>query len=59
MSLLNQKTIKNKIAISGIGLHTGKNVELTLIPAAPNNGITFKRNDVKKNNILLFLHTKM
>ncbi len=53
MSLLNQKTIKNKIAISGIGLHTGKNVELTLIPAAPNNGITFKRNDVKKNNIII------
>ena len=43
MSILNQKTIKNKISIEGVGLHTGKLVKLKLIPSAPNTGITFKR----------------
>ena len=53
MSLLNQKTINKKIALNGVGLHTGKPVELTLIPSEPNTGITFKRVDLKKNNILI------
>ena len=39
MSILNQKTINKKISFSGVGLHTGINVELNLIPAAPNTGI--------------------
>ena len=47
MSILNQKTISNPIKISGIGLHTGKHVNLSIFPAAPNTGITFKRIDVK------------
>ncbi len=41
-----QKTIKNDIAIKGVGLHTGKPVELKLKPAPPNTGIVFKRTDV-------------
>jgi UDP-3-O-[3-hydroxymyristoyl] N-acetylglucosamine deacetylase len=53
MSILNQKTIKNKISIEGVGLHTGKLVKLKLIPSAPNTGITFKRSDVKNNNIII------
>mgnify|MGYP001332946789 CR=1 FL=1 len=53
MSILSQKTIRNKIFLKGTGLHTGKEVELTLIPAAPNTGILFKRVDLKKNNIIL------
>ena len=53
MSLLNQKTINNKITIKGVGLHTGQPVELNLHPSAPNTGITFKRIDLNKNNIVI------
>ncbi len=53
MSILSQKTIKNKISIKGIGLHTGNSVELNLLPAAPNTGILFKRVDLSKNNIVI------
>ena len=53
MSILNQKTINKKIVLSGVGLHTGKLVELNLLPAAPNTGIIFKRIDLKSNNIII------
>ncbi len=53
MSVLNQKTIKKKILIEGIGLHSGKKVTLDIYPANPNTGIIFKRVDIKNNNIIL------
>ena len=53
MSVLNQKTIKKSIHIEGIGLHTGKKVNLDIHPSGPNSGIIFKRIDVKTNNIIL------
>ena len=53
MSFLKQKTIKNKIYLEGVGLHSGKNVNLTLIPAKPNSGITFIRTDLHSNNIVI------
>ncbi len=53
MSVLNQKTIKKKIHIEGIGLHCGKKVVLDIYPANPNTGIIFKRVDIKNNNIIL------
>ena len=53
MSILSQKTINKKISLNGVGLHTGKLVELNLIPSAPNTGIIFKRVDLKKNNIVI------
>jgi len=53
MSILNQKTINKKITLNGVGLHTGKLVELNLLPSAPNTGIIFKRTDLKKNNIVI------
>ena len=46
MSILNQKTVNSKISISGIGLHSGKNVNLNILPANPNEGINFKRVDI-------------
>jgi len=52
MSVLNQKTIKNKIKFEGIGLHSGKKVLMTLFPAPPNTGIIFKRSDLKINNLI-------
>ena len=53
MSLLTQKTILNSISIKGVGVHTGSNVTLKILPAAPNNGIIFKRIDLNKNNIVI------
>ena len=52
MSILTQKTIAKKISFSGIGIHTGENVNLNIIPAAPNSGIIFKRVDLKQNNLI-------
>ena len=46
----NQKTLKNEATFSGVGLHSGKNVDVTLIPANSNSGIIFKRTDLKKDN---------
>ncbi|MCX5887207.1 MAG: UDP-3-O-acyl-N-acetylglucosamine deacetylase [Proteobacteria bacterium] len=40
-----QRTIKNEASISGIGLHTGKEVMVTLKPSPPDSGITFVRID--------------
>ena len=53
MSVLNQKTIKDLIEFKGIGLHSGKKVNLKLLPAKPNSGIVFKRTDIKDQNIIL------
>ena len=40
MSILNQKTISDKISFQGVGIHTGKKVKINIIPASPNTGIT-------------------
>lgn len=47
-----QKTIKNKVSLNGIGLHTGKIVELTFCPAPENHGIKFQRVDTPENVII-------
>ena len=52
MSALSQKTLKKKIKFDGVGLHTGKKVSMTVFPSGPNTGITFKRIDLKKNNLI-------
>jgi len=44
--MLNQRTLKNTIRASGVGLHTGKKVLMTLRPAPPNTGIVFRRVDL-------------
>ena len=49
MSVLNQKTIKEVIAIRGVGLHTGTLVNMKISPAEPNSGIVFKRTDLQNN----------
>lgn len=48
-----QRTIKNKVNCSGIGLHTGQEVTISIIPAEADQGIIFKRTDItNKNNII-------
>ncbi len=59
MSILSQKTIKNKISFKGIGLHSGNQVEINLLPSGPNTGIIFKRIDIKKNNIIVPLYNNV
>ena len=53
MSALNQKTINKNIIFEGVGLHSGLAVKMTIKPAEPNSGITFKRIDLKANNIII------
>ena len=53
MSALNQKTIKDKITFTGVGLHSGKTVNISIKPSEPNSGIIFKRIDLKNNNLVL------
>ncbi|MCT3640776.1 bifunctional UDP-3-O-[3-hydroxymyristoyl] N-acetylglucosamine deacetylase/3-hydroxyacyl-ACP dehydratase [Elizabethkingia anophelis] len=42
-----QKTLKEEVTLSGIGLHTGKNVTMTLKPAKENTGFVFVRTDLE------------
>jgi UDP-3-O-[3-hydroxymyristoyl] N-acetylglucosamine deacetylase len=44
--MLNQRTLKNSIRASGVGLHSGKKVLMTLRPAMPDTGIVFRRTDL-------------
>ena len=52
MSYLTQKTVKKDVIFSGVALHSGVNVNVTIKPADPNYGIVFKRIDLKNNNLV-------
>jgi len=52
VSLLNQKTLKNSVQFNGVGLHSGKIVNLSINPSEPDTGIVFKRVDLKDNNLV-------
>ena len=47
-----QRTIKSEITVSGIGLHTGKSVTLTLRPAPENHWFKFRRIDIEGQPII-------
>lgn len=51
--MINQRTLKNVIRATGVGLHSGEKVYLTLRPAPANNGIVFRRVDLEKPVSLL------
>lgn len=44
--MIKQRTLKNIVRATGVGLHTGEKVYLTLRPAAVNTGIVFRRVDL-------------
>jgi len=44
--MLRQRTLKNTIRATGVGLHTGEKVLMTLGPAPVNSGIVFRRTDL-------------
>ncbi|MFH1504414.1 MAG: UDP-3-O-acyl-N-acetylglucosamine deacetylase [Candidatus Omnitrophota bacterium] len=47
-----RRTIKNKVLFEGIGLHTGKQAKLELLPAGPDTGILFIRKDIEPTAII-------
>ncbi len=47
-----QKTLSQSVSFKGVGLHSGKNVKINVIPAKDNEGIVFKRIDLAKNNLI-------
>ncbi|WP_278035623.1 bifunctional UDP-3-O-[3-hydroxymyristoyl] N-acetylglucosamine deacetylase/3-hydroxyacyl-ACP dehydratase [Flavobacterium nitratireducens] len=50
--MVKQKTIKTEISLTGVGLHTGKEVKMTFKPAPVNNGFTFVRVDLEGNPVI-------
>ena len=52
MPLLNQKTIKNTVTFQGVGLHSGKLVNVNIKSSEPDTGIVFQRIDLRNNNLV-------
>ena len=50
--MVKQKTIQNEISLTGVGLHTGKEVKMTFKPAPVNNGYTFIRVDLEGSPVI-------
>lgn len=46
--MLRQRTLKTTIRATGVGLHSGDKVFMTLRPSAENSGITFRRVDLER-----------
>lgn len=44
--IITQKTIAKEALVSGVGIHTGKKINLRLYPAEANTGIRFRRTDI-------------
>ena len=45
-----QNTINHPVTFSGVGIHSGKVVNMKLLPAVEDSGIVFKRTDLGFNN---------
>ncbi|MFP5304950.1 MAG: UDP-3-O-acyl-N-acetylglucosamine deacetylase [Gammaproteobacteria bacterium] len=44
--MVRQRTLKQAVRASGIGLHSGRKVYMSLLPAGPDTGIVFRRSDL-------------
>ena len=51
--MIKQRTLKNIIRATGVGLHSGVKVTMTLKPAPVGHGIVFKRVDIAGNGELI------
>ena len=47
-----QKTLTEVVEFKGIGLHSGKTINLRILPSVENSGVIFKRTDLEKNNVI-------
>jgi len=54
--LVKQRTLKNSIGCSGVGLHSGAKVTMVLHPAEANSGIVFRRTDINGNGAIIPAH---
>ena len=52
MTVDKQRTIKDRILLEGIGLHTGERTRLELLPASADTGITFLRQDIEPPSLI-------
>ena len=52
MQEIYQKTLISPVSFSGIGLHSGHESKITIFPGKEDQGIVFKRVDLKKNNLI-------
>jgi UDP-3-O-[3-hydroxymyristoyl] N-acetylglucosamine deacetylase/3-hydroxyacyl-[acyl-carrier-protein] dehydratase len=50
--MIKQRTIKNPVTLSGVGLHTGKKVNITFLPAPENHWFKFQRTDIEGSPII-------
>ena len=50
--MLKQRTLRNPIKALGIGLHTGKNISMELLPSKVNTGINFIRTDIDESFLI-------
>jgi len=50
--VIRQRTLKTSIRATGVGLHTGKKIYLTLNPAPVNSGIIFRRTDITPTAVI-------
>lgn len=48
----NQRTLKDEVSFSGIGIHTGKQVKMRFCPAKEGSGITFCRTDLQGTPVI-------
>ena len=51
MNEIFQKTLSKKVVFKGIGLHSGKTSTINVFPAKENEGIVFKRVDLKRKQL--------
>jgi UDP-3-O-[3-hydroxymyristoyl] N-acetylglucosamine deacetylase len=49
-AVLHQRTLKSSIGCSGVGLHSGRKIAMTLHPAEADHGVVFRRSDVGARN---------
>lgn len=50
--MIYQRTLAKEVKVTGIGLHSGKKVTLSLLPAPSNTGIVFQRVDIKGSKLM-------
>src|SRR5690554_1700871 len=51
-SIVKQRTIGKEVSLTGVGLHTGKEVTITFKPASENQGYNFVRVDLEGNPVI-------
>ena len=52
LDVVTQRTLKSSISCLGVGLHSGKPVQLTLHPAATDTGVQFRRSDLAGDHVI-------